>query len=66
VVAWRCSVNELLPHTENIEIVGSHLGMGVNPLALYVVADRLRQDPADWQRFDISGLRRWFFRHAGG
>jgi len=64
VVAWHCSVNDVLPHTENIEIVGSHLGMGVNPLALYAVADRLRQDPRAWQRFDVGGLRRWFFRHA--
>ena len=31
---------------------------------LYVVADRLRQDPADWQRFDTSGARSWFFKHA--
>ena len=64
VVAWHCSVNEVLPHTENIEIPASHVGMGVNPLALYVVADRLRQDPRSWQRFDVGGARRWFFRHA--
>ncbi|HEY6514450.1 MAG TPA: alpha/beta fold hydrolase [Burkholderiaceae bacterium] len=64
VVAWHCSVNEVLPHTENIEIAASHVGMGVNPLALYVVADRLRQDPRRWQRFDAGGARRWLFRHA--
>ena len=65
VVAWHCSVNEVLPHTENIEITSaSHVGMGVNPLALYVVADRLRQDPQKWQRFDAGGARRWFFKHA--
>jgi pimeloyl-ACP methyl ester carboxylesterase len=64
VVAWHCSVNEVLPHTENIEIPASHVGMGMNPLAMYVVADRLRQDPKAWQRFDTSGTRRWFFKHA--
>ena len=64
VVAWHCSVNDVLPHTENIEINASHIGMGVNPLALYVVADRLRQDPQTWQRFDTGGVRRWFFSHA--
>jgi pimeloyl-ACP methyl ester carboxylesterase len=64
VVAWHCSVNEPRPHTENIEIAASHVGMGVNPLALYAVADRLRQDPARWQRFDVSGPRRWFFKHT--
>jgi hypothetical protein len=64
VVSWRCSVNEPLPHTENIQIAASHVGMGVNPLALYAVADRLRQDPERWQRFDASGARRWFFKHT--
>jgi pimeloyl-ACP methyl ester carboxylesterase len=64
IVSWQCSVNEPLPHTENIEIPASHVGMGVNPLALYAVADRLRQDPQHWQRFDVAGARRWFFRHA--
>lgn len=64
VVAWHCSVNEVLPHTENIAVSASHVGMGMNPLALYVVADRLRQDPQTWQRFDTSGARRWFYKHA--
>lgn len=62
VVAWRCSLNDDMPHAENIEIHASHLGLGVNPLALYAVADRLRQDPARWQRFDAKGVRRWLFR----
>ncbi|MBE7418122.1 MAG: alpha/beta hydrolase [Ideonella sp.] len=64
VVGWQCSVNELLPHTENIEIPASHVGMAMNPLALYALADRLRQDPSRWQRFDTNGARRWFFRHS--
>ncbi len=62
VVAWQCSLNDELPHTENIEIHASHLGLGVNPLALYAVADRLRQDPARWQRFDAQAVPRWLFR----
>jgi pimeloyl-ACP methyl ester carboxylesterase len=64
IVAWHCSVNEPRAHTENIQVTASHIGMGVNPLALYAVADRLRQDPERWQRFDVAGTRRWFFRHA--
>jgi pimeloyl-ACP methyl ester carboxylesterase len=62
VVAWQCSLNEAAAHTENIEIHASHLGLGVNPLALYAVADRLRQDPAQWQRFDAQPVPRWLFR----
>jgi pimeloyl-ACP methyl ester carboxylesterase len=64
VVAWQCSINAPAPHTENIEVHASHIGMGMNPLALYAIADRLRQDPQDWQRFDASGARRWFFKTA--
>jgi pimeloyl-ACP methyl ester carboxylesterase len=62
VVAWQCSLNDDTPLTENIEIQASHLGLGVNPLALYAVADRLRQDPAHWQRFDARAAPRWLFR----
>jgi pimeloyl-ACP methyl ester carboxylesterase len=57
VVAWQCSLNDDEPHTENVEIQSSHIGMGVNPAALWVIADRLRQDPANWQRFDARAAR---------
>jgi pimeloyl-ACP methyl ester carboxylesterase len=62
IVAWPCSVNPKAPNTENIEVHASHIGMGMNPLALYAVADRLAQDPHDWQRFDLKGARRWFYK----
>ncbi|GAB4115343.1 MAG: alpha/beta hydrolase [Rubrivivax sp.] len=65
IVAWRCSINPPQhAHTENIEVHASHIGMGMNPLALYAIADRLRQDPAKWKRFDAQGARRWFFKVA--
>lgn len=65
IVAWPCSINPPEhAHTENIEVHASHIGMGMNPLALYAIADRLRQDPAKWQRFDVQGARRWFFKVA--
>ncbi len=62
VVAWRCSLNEPGPLVENIEVPASHVGMGMNPLALYAVADRLAQPIGQWRPFDASGARRWFFR----
>jgi pimeloyl-ACP methyl ester carboxylesterase len=65
VVAWQCSINPVRhAHTENIEVHASHLGMGMNPMVLYAIADRLRQDPAHWRRFDVRGARRWFFKVA--
>jgi pimeloyl-ACP methyl ester carboxylesterase len=62
VVAWACSINPPTSHTENIEVHASHIGMGMNPLALYALADRLAQDPAHWKRFDVKGGRRWFYK----
>jgi pimeloyl-ACP methyl ester carboxylesterase len=64
IVDWRSSLNDDEVHTENIEVNASHIGMGVNPLVLYVIADRLRQDPAHWQRFDARAAHRLFFRGA--
>ena len=62
VVAWQCSINPKQPHTENIEVHASHIGMGMNPLALYAIADRLAQDPQAWRKFDLRGARRWFYK----
>jgi len=62
IVAWQCSINEAAPHTENIEVHASHVGMGMNPLALYAVADRLAQDPKHWKKFDVKGARKWFYK----
>ena len=37
---------------ENIEIICSHCGMGINPLVLLAVADRLAEDAKNWVPFD--------------
>jgi pimeloyl-ACP methyl ester carboxylesterase len=65
VVAWQCSINDDAPQAENIEVHASHIGMGMNPLAMFAIADRLRQDPQRWQRFDVQGARRWFYKTTG-
>ena len=64
VVAWQCSVNEPGPLAENIEVQASHIGMGLNPVALYAIADRLAQPRGAWKAFEAVGVRRWFFRSA--
>ena len=59
IVAWQGSVQPRdLGHaqTENIEVVASHIGLGLNPSAWWAVADRLAQPEGRWARFDRSGL----------
>ena len=54
VVAWKASVQAINadhPHTENIEVVASHLGLGMNPATWWAVADRLAQSPSSWRPF---------------
>lgn len=36
---------------ENIQVICSHIGMGVNPLVLLAAADRLTADVRDWRPF---------------
>jgi len=64
IVSWRCSLNEPSAIAENIEVHASHVGMGMNPLALYAIADRLAQQPGHWKPFDANGLRRMFYRQG--
>ena len=42
VVSWQCSIEDSLPHCENIEIpFASHLGLAHNPLTMIAVAGKL-------------------------
>jgi len=52
VVSWECSLEAVTDKSENIEIPGaSHLGLGHNPLAMFVIANRLSQPNGDWKPF---------------
>lgn len=52
VVHWSiCCEKHEDATTQNIEIPGSHIGMGFNPAAYYVIADRLSQPEAAWERY---------------
>ncbi len=58
VVHWSSCQEPETDHTENIEVPGSHCGLGVNPLVLYAVADRLSQPAGGWRPFARDGWRR--------
>ncbi|HQS32131.1 MAG: alpha/beta hydrolase [Polaromonas sp. 39-63-203] len=54
IVAWKGSIQAPSahnPHTENIEVLASHVGLGLNPSAWWAVADRLAQAEGVWQPF---------------
>lgn len=59
---WQCLESDG-PRRENIEVRGSHTGLGFNPAAIYAISDRLAQPPDDWRPFQAPlGFRRSFPR----
>lgn len=69
IVAWQCCQEPPAPHTENIEVDGSHGGLLAHPQALLAIADRLAgpataclpdEPPVSWWRAvgDWFALRR--------
>lgn len=57
IVAWQNCREVETARSENIEVYGSHCGLGVNPAVLYAVADRLAQPDGEWAPFRRDGLR---------
>ena len=57
IVAWQsCRHPNPGSQVQDIEIHGSHIGMGWNPSVLRVVADRLAQRPGDWQPYTPDSI----------
>ena len=60
IVSYRASLLPVRPLHENVEVRGSHLGLGHNPAVAIVVADRLAQRLSTWQPFELPRwARRW-------
>jgi len=56
IVNWRTCLLRPSDTAENIEVhLASHVGLGVNPAALWAVADRLAQIEGEFKQFDRSG-----------
>lgn len=56
IVNWRTCLLRACETAENIEVhFASHVGIGVNPAALWAVADRLAQGEGQFRAFDRSG-----------
>lgn len=65
IVAWQTCREQEAATTDNIEVRGSHCGLGVNPAVLYAVADRLAQPGDGWTPFRRDGLKAWVYPSAG-
>jgi len=56
VVNWQTCLLRPSDTAENIEVyLASHVGLGVNPAALWAIADRLAQAEGEFSQFDRSG-----------
>jgi pimeloyl-ACP methyl ester carboxylesterase len=56
IVNWRTCLLRPTDTAENLEVhFASHVGLGVNPAALWAVADRLAQREGQFRQFDRSG-----------
>jgi pimeloyl-ACP methyl ester carboxylesterase len=56
IVNWNTSLLRPSATAENIEVYfASHIGLGVNPAALWAVADRLAQPEGEFKHFNRSG-----------
>ncbi len=61
IVAWQTCIDDVDETTENVEVEGSHFGLGHNPTVLWVLADRLAQPEDDWRPFTRDGLRKFAY-----
>ncbi|HEX9259553.1 MAG TPA: alpha/beta fold hydrolase [Acidimicrobiales bacterium] len=63
VVAWYTCIDKPGPQRENIEVRGTHTGLGFNPAVLVAIADRLAQREGHWKPFrSPPGLGGWYPR----
>jgi pimeloyl-ACP methyl ester carboxylesterase len=58
VVHWSLCIEAEGEHRENIEVQGTHVGLGVNPAVIYAISDRLAQPAGEWRPFRRNALIR--------
>lgn len=56
ICAWQNCIETKSDIAENIEVKGSHCGLGHHPAAVYAIADRLAQPEGDWSPFAREGV----------
>jgi hypothetical protein len=61
ICAWQTCLNRDGPTSENIEVDGSHCGLGHHPAAVYAIADRLAQPEVPGRSSNAGGWRALVF-----
>ncbi len=61
VASWQWCLENEGPRAQNIEVYGSHCGLGHNPAALVAIADRLAQPEGEWKPFTPPRALRHLF-----
>jgi len=65
VVAWYTCIDQPGPQRENIEVRGTHTGLGFNPAVLLAISDRLGVREGQWRPFrPPPGLGSWYPKPA--
>ena len=57
VAHWQACINHRIEdhhQAENIQVRGSHTGLGHNPQVVWVVANRLAQAESNWQPYELE------------
>ncbi len=55
IVHWRCCMVPVGENAESIEVNASHFGLGVHPVVLWIIAERLAQPEGEWHPFRRDG-----------
>ena len=64
IVPWQIARQVPSPMAENLEVYGSHIGLGFNASALFLLAERLAQPASRWRPFRRRGWKRWVYGPA--
>lgn len=56
IVHWQTCMEDEDEMHQNIQVRGSHCGLGVNPSVLSIIADRLQRDRQNWTFFKPKGI----------
>jgi pimeloyl-ACP methyl ester carboxylesterase len=61
IVPWQACLELPSAIGESVEVLGSHTGLGHNPAAMWVIADRLALPEGEWKPFEPKGQVRLLF-----